>query len=46
MKKQWKIWQSDEDWRQWIKISWRMTNKQWKNGEKYEKAMKIEDNEW
>ncbi len=46
MKKWWKIWKSDEVWGQGIKNWWRLTNKRWKNGEKYEKAMKIEDNEW
>jgi hypothetical protein len=35
---------SDEDWGQLTKTDGRLTNKQWKNSEKYEKAMKIEDN--
>ncbi len=40
------MWKSDENWIQWIKNWWRLTNKWWKNGEKDEKAMNIEDNEW
>ncbi len=39
-----KIGKSDEDWGQWTKTDGRLTNKWWKNSEKYEKAMKIEDN--